>query len=163
MFLPDYHLQSLLQIDLDFLKKAGLRALVLDVDNTLTTHGNPVPAAGVLEWIGEMRAEGLPMLIVSNNSHERVEPFARLLGLEFVSRGAKPLPAGFRRAQERFGLPAAQIGAVGDQIFTDILGGNLAGLTTILVDPITPETGPFFRFKRGLEKPFIRRMNRQKK
>lgn len=143
-------------IDPAQLVSQGLRAVVLDVDNTLTTHDNPTPAPGVLQWLEKARAAGLELLILSNNSPERVRPFAALLGLDFEADGAKPLAGGYRRALRRLGVPAKQAATIGDQIFTDMLGGRLAGLHCIFVEPIEPERGWFFRLKRRLERPILR-------
>lgn len=103
----------------------------------------------------------MKLTILSNNSRERVEPFARKLGLDFVARACKPLPFGMTRAQRLFGLPKKQIAVIGDQIFTDIVGGNWKGMYTILVEPFTLEQGVFFRLKRKLERYPIRRYQKQ--
>ena len=155
LFKPTFALRSVLEITPASLKVRGIKALILDVDNTLTTHDNPVPADGVLEWIANMKKHKIKMLIVSNNSAERVIPFARQLKLRFVPNGAKPLTMGFHRAIRRLGLPKSQVCAVGDQIFTDILGANLAGIRSIFVSPIEMEKSRFFKVKRAIEKPLL--------
>ena len=158
IFRPTYALKKITDITPSALKKRGIKALVLDVDNTLTTHNNPAPAEGVPEWIEEMKSAGIKLIIVSNNNAERVTPFAEMLGLHFVPNGAKPLPVGFKRAAAELralGVPKNRIAAVGDQIFTDILGANLAGIRSIFVYPIEPETSLPFRFKRAVEKPLL--------
>lgn len=161
VFKPTFALRSVLEITPVSLKVHGIKALILDLDNTLTTHDNPVPADGVLEWIANMKKHGIKLLIVSNNRPERVVPFARALKLRFVPNGAKPLPIGFSRAIKKLGLEKSEICAVGDQIFTDILGANLAGIRSIFVYPIEPEKSRFFKVKRAVEKPFLpKRYNR---
>ncbi len=128
------------------------------MDNTLTTHNNPTPAEGVPGWIEEMKSAGIKLIIVSNNNTERVTPFAEMLGLHFVPNGAKPLPIGFKRAAAELraaGVPKNRIAAVGDQIFTDILGANLAGIRSIFVYPIEFETSLPFKLKRAAEKPLL--------
>ncbi len=157
LFTPDFIFQSVTRITPEFLRENGIRALVLDVDNTLTTHGSPTPGEGVLEWLDQMRRAGIPMTIVSNNSRTRVEPFAKMLGLSFVSRGCKPLTVGMSRACRRFGLPPQQVAIVGDQLFTDMVGGKLKGMKCILTAPIKVEDGPFFRLKRKLESRLMRK------
>lgn len=158
LFKPTFALRSVLEITPQALKKRGIKALILDLDNTLTTHNNPTPAEGVLDWISDMKKNGIKLLIVSNNNAERVTPFAEMLGLHFVPNGAKPLPVGFKRAAKELaaeGIPKNRIAAVGDQIFTDILGANLAGIRSVFVYPIEPETSLPFRFKRAVEKPLL--------
>ena len=144
-----------------FFEENGYRGVILDVDNTLTTHGNPVPAEGVTEWVKAVRETGVQMAILSNNTRERVEPFAKKLGLDFVSMACKPLSFGVTRACRRYGLQPSQMALIGDQIFTDILSGNLKGVCTILVEPYQLEKGWFFRLKRRLEQPVIRRFKRK--
>lgn len=158
MFHATVALRSVLQIQPGLLRQYGIRGLMLDLDNTLTTHDNPAPAEGVLSWIDVMRKAGIAMMIVSNNRPHRVEPFAVALGLPFVAEGAKPLPKGFRQAQKRMQLPFSQLAVVGDQIFTDILGANLCGVKSIYVRPIQYESTSFFKVKRWLERPFLPKM-----
>ncbi len=155
MFHATVALRSVLQIQPGLLRQYGIRGLMLDLDNTLTTHDNPAPAEGVLSWIGLMRQAGIAMMIVSNNRPHRVQPFAAALGLPVVAEGAKPLPRGFRLAQKRMQLPFSQLAVVGDQIFTDILGANLCGVKSIYVRPIQYENKGFLRVKRWLERPFL--------
>lgn len=162
IFYPTIDVRGVCDITLELLGRLGVRALILDVDNTLTTHDNPVPSQGVREWLAEMGQAGIPMMIVSNNHYERVKPFADLLGLPFVEDGRKPLPSwdetggpvhgGFSR-RNRCGRGPG---------FTDILGGNLFGAKTILVQPIELEDKPFFKCKRFLEKGVLRRYQRRK-
>ena len=144
-------------IDLDesFFESIGCKAVLLDVDNTMTTHDNPVPAEGVVEWLERMKLAGIRFVIVSNNNKERVMPFAKLIGVDFVSKGAKPLPKGYKRACERLKIKPCEAVAIGDQIFTDIIGGNLLGAYTVLTVPYKYEDTLFFKFKRLMEKPFI--------
>lgn len=155
IFKPTYALKKITDITPSALKKRGIKALILDVDNTLTTHNNPAPGSGVPQWIEEMKSAGIKLIIVSNNSAERVTPFAEMLGLHFVPNGAKPLPVGIAKAVRELGVPKNRIAAVGDQIFTDILGANLAGVRSVFVYPMEPETSLPFRFKRAVEKPLL--------
>ncbi|MCM1006919.1 MAG: YqeG family HAD IIIA-type phosphatase [Ruminococcus flavefaciens] len=137
------------------LKEFGINGLILDLDNTLTTHDNPVPADGILEWLECMKKNNIRLMIVSNNHPPRVKPFADMLGLDFVSEGRKPLTKGFREASQKMNLPKDQLAAVGDQIYTDVLGANLYGIKMLYVQPIEHEKTIFFKFKRKMEKPFL--------
>lgn len=154
LFRPTHAFRSVLNITPDFLKSEDIEALILDLDNTLTTHNNPHPAKGVPEWLELMKKSGIRLIIVSNNHAPRVTPFAEMLDLEFIPEGAKPIPIGFSKAVNHFGLPKKNVCAIGDQIFTDILGANLTGIKSIFVYPIEFETSTPFRFKRFMEKPF---------
>ncbi len=164
IFYPDFLVSKVIALTPQALHTMGISALLLDVDNTLTTHNNPHPYEGVTRWIGSLQQAGIALVIVSNNSPQRVAPFAQALGVPYVANGAKPLPKGYRQAVELLGMTLAkgQVAAVGDQIFTDIIGGNLLGITTIMVTEITPERGRFFRLKRWLERRIMtpKRMGR---
>lgn len=141
----------------ELLKSWGVKGLILDIDNTLTTHDNPVPDADVAAWLEQNRREGLKMIVLSNNKSSRVAPFAKILGLDFIAHGSKPLKKGYQRCSEALGIPCENLCMVGDQIFTDIWGARRAGCKAILVIPIQLEKMWFFRFKRFLERRVMRR------
>ncbi len=151
LFKPTFWLKSVLQINADFLEKNHVKALVLDMDNTLSMHGNPAAEEGVTEWLDEMRALGIKMRVVSNNTNKRVAPLAAMLGLEFTANGAKPLTFGITRAMKAMGAGREETLVVGDQIFTDVMAGNLKGVRTVLVEPFHLEKTWTFRLKRRLE------------
>lgn len=153
---PCHRFYRITDIPVSFFVQYNIGGLILDVDNTLTTHDNPRPAEGVLEWLDTMRAAGLEMVILSNNAPGRVKPFADMLGLDFEADGGKPLTRGIVRACRHMGTPPSRTALIGDQIFTDILGGNRAGVLTVFVDPIEPEGGWFFRLKRFGERFVLR-------
>jgi HAD superfamily phosphatase (TIGR01668 family) len=157
IFYPTAAVRRVTDITVELLKGIGVRALALDVDNTLTTHNNPIPDVKVMAWLAKMREAEISMIILSNNSKDRVLPFARQLRLDFVARGAKPLPFGYARTAKELGIPKGELAVVGDQIFTDVLGGNLYGAKSILVEPMYPEEGPLFRLKRRWEVGVLRR------
>ena len=151
LFKPTFWLKSVLQIDGEFLRKNGVTALVLDMDNTLSMHGNPAAEAGVDKWLDEMRRLGVKMRVVSNNTNKRVAPLAAKLGLEYTANGAKPFTAGVNRAVKAMGVKKSETLVVGDQIFTDVMAGNFAGIRTVLVEPFHLEKTWTFRLKRRLE------------
>lgn len=141
-----------MQIKPEDIKNSGAKAVLIDADNTLAFHDSQQPYPGVTGWIKNIIAAGIPMIIISNNSAERVRPFAESLGLPFIEKSAKPLPKGFRRACERLGVSPRETAVIGDQIFTDVVGGNLIGAKVFLTEPLGPETDGFIKFKRHLEK-----------
>ncbi len=155
LLLPDYSFHRIYEIPLSFFQEHAISALVLDVDNTLTTHNNPEPSQQVLIWLEQMKAAEILLTIVSNNRPERVRPFAELLQLDFVANGAKPFPKGILEAARRMATDPRHLAVIGDQLFTDIAGAHTAGATAILVEPMEPESMWFFKFKRALERPFL--------
>lgn len=152
LFKPQYRFQNVMQIKPEDIKNSGAKAVLIDADNTLAFHDSQQPYPGVTDWIKGIIAAGIPMIIISNNSAERVRPFAEKLGLPFIEKSAKPLPKGFRRACERLGVSPRETAVIGDQIFTDVVGGNLIGAKVFLTEPLGPETDGFIKFKRHLEK-----------
>jgi len=155
VFRIDIALKSVLDLTPEILQENNIKGLLMDLDNTLTTHDNPRPADGVVEWIDLMKRNGIKMIIVSNNHAERVRPFAELLGLDFVPEGKKPLANGFNRAQKLMDIPFENLAVVGDQIYTDVLGANLKRVKCIFVFPIEHEKKGFLAFKRKIEGPFL--------
>ncbi len=151
LFKPTFWLKNVMQIDEEFLRRNKVSALVLDMDNTLSMHGSPAAEKGVPEWLEEMRALGIKMRVVSNNTNKRVAPLAAKLGLEFTANGAKPLTFGVTRAIKAMGVSREETLVVGDQIFTDVMAGNLGRIRTVLVEPFYLENTWTFRLKRKLE------------
>ena len=158
----DYRFEKITDITAEDLKKAGAKLVLLDADNTLSLHGSQEPFSGVPEWIFEIKKSGFELIIISNNSRERIKPFAEKLGLPFVYKSAKPLPKGFKKAAEKFGIKPEETAVIGDQLFTDAYGGKHIGMRAIIVPPIKDKKTLFFRFKRALEKPIMKSYYREK-
>ena len=163
MIFPDLFLHSIFDITPELLIELNVKALILDVDNTLRTCGSLVPFAGVLGWVNSMKKAGVSLIIASNNFKSSVEPFAEKLGLECVFFSCKPLSFGLKKAARKLNVEKNQIAVVGDQIFTDVVGGNLTGFKTFLVEPFLQENGLNFKIKRWLEKHIIRLYRKNKK
>ncbi len=157
IFKPTFWLKNVLSIDKKFLSDNNIEALILDLDNTLSMHGNPAAEAGIPDWLLEMKALGVKMMVVSNNTNKRVSPLAEKLGLQFIANGAKPLTLGINKAVKRLGIDKKKIVVVGDQIFTDVMGGNFAGIRTILVEPFHMEKNVLFKIKRKAESIVFKR------
>ena len=154
---PDFLFKDVTRISPRFLREQGIRALVLDVDNTLTDHGSQKLDEDVAHWLRRMQANGIPMMLASNNTKGRVAPFAKKLGIPYTSFCCKPLPMWLMEAKRRWGLPKENIALVGDQVFTDLLAGPLYGAKVLLGRPLHEDIKPTVRFKRKLEKPLLMR------
>jgi HAD superfamily phosphatase (TIGR01668 family) len=163
IFYPTKTARGVMDITKEMLDGIGVTALILDVDNTLATHNNPNLDPKVREWLSNMRECGIGLVILSNNYKRRVRPFAEALKLPFSAFAAKPLPFGYARASRMLNTPKQNVAIVGDQIFTDVLGARLYGAKAILVEPLAPEGGPFFRFKRKIEAMILRRYREKMK
>ena len=155
VFTPKLLLKDVTNIDIMLLNKYNIKGLILDVDNTLTIHGSQEIDILVVNWLENMKMSNIQIMLVSNNSVERITPFAKKIELDFIAMGMKPFTFGFTKAKEKFNLPIENIAVVGDQIYTDILGGNIKGMFTILVEPFKMEDNNFFKLKRKFEKMHI--------
>lgn len=160
IYIPTLFKKSIFEITVEVLNKIEIKGIILDVDNTLTMHHCKEPYDGITDWLSKIKSSGFKVIIASNNTKKRVSEFAKLLDLDYVSMSCKPFPFGLKRAYKVLGTKPKQTVIIGDQLFTDILGGNFLGIKTILVDPFEPEKNVFFRVKRKLEKILI---NKHKK
>jgi HAD superfamily phosphatase (TIGR01668 family) len=156
---PHDVIDDILSITPEFLARRGLRGLLLDLDNTLVPYGSyeEAAAAGMFRWARELRDSGTGLYLLSNATGRRAAFWLERLGFSGVGLAGKPHPRAYRRALAELGLPAHQVGMVGDQLFTDVLGGNLSGMHTILVRPIINNSLPHTRLARQLERAVLRR------
>ena len=159
IFRPNIKLNKVTDISLEILSKYNIDSLILDVDNTLSTHHGQVLTDGLENWLTLMKENGIKLTVLSNSNSKRLEPFAQKIGLDYISLGLKPLPFGYLRALKRLKSNKKQTAIVGDQIFTDVMGGNFVGVNTILLTPIKPETSLRFRMKRKVEAFVIKKLN----
>lgn len=155
MFCPSFRFRRVTEISLDFLQRHGIRGLILDVDNTLAHDQAPEPAQGVLQWLLELKSAKIPVILISNNSNKRVAPFAKALGLPFHASALKPFKKGIGVGLRTLLLPKESVAIVGDQLFTDVLGGRFSGIRSILVDPLDEYEILLIKIKRGFEKALI--------
>lgn len=162
LFFPTIYRDRITDITVEDLKKWGIRGLLLDVDNTLTIYGSQELTPEIATWLKTMQEAGIALTVVSNALERRVAPFADKIGLRHIALSCKPSPIGFWRGIRRLGLSRRECAAVGDQVFTDILGANLGGITSILLKPIYLDNEkPFLRLRRRWEKPVRRRGEEQ--
>lgn len=125
-----------MDIRIDWLREKGFKGILLDLDNTIIRRDSYSFSREVLQYIEELRGQGFAVGIVSNSRSRRVKIIAAQLGLPAVERAGKPAAGAFRRGMKMLGTKPEETVLVGDQIFTDVLGGNIAGLYTILVTPL---------------------------
>lgn len=137
LFRPRAYFDRLAMLDLEELYRRGYRGLLFDVDNTITTWNSPDIAPEVLAWFEGLAAVGLKGCIISNNSAARLAPLAERLGIDFFPKAHKPLPFGYLKAAAGLGVSKRETLMIGDQLLTDILGANLAGIDSVLLEPIS--------------------------
>lgn len=160
IFKPGCFVNSVLEISPAMLKKNHIKAVLIDIDDTLTAHGSPIIEKEISDWINLMTASGIRLILVSNNFKKRVQKFAKKISLSFVYLSCKPLPIGFFGALRKAKVKKNEAMIVGDQIFTDILGANLFGMKSILVEPRSKSKTLSLKLKRLLEKPIRNRLTK---
>ena len=156
---PHLQLNSILELKIDRLRSLGLDGLLLDLDCTLKDYPDNGFRAEVIDWVQTLSSNGIILCILSNAKPRRIEPLARELDIPFVAKAFKPFPFGCHIALKKLRLNPQHTALVGDQLFSDILAGRLAGLFTILVRPTSPEEPLFTRLKRPVERQVLRWIN----
>lgn len=154
---PDDVIDHVTQITPEFLAARGLRGLLLDLDNTLVPYGSYDEVHDMIRWASELRQASIRLYLLSNATSRRAAFWLDKLGFAGVGMAGKPNPQAYRRAMNELQLPPTQVGMVGDQLFTDVLGGNLCGLHTVLVRPLMGNALPHTRAARTLERAVLRR------
>lgn len=157
IFFPNEIVDKIQDINLNRLSKKGIKGLILDIDNTLVPSFMKEANNDALDWIKKVKSNGFKLCIVSNATKRRVDKFNEKIELDAIYRASKPISRSFRKALKLLGLRACETAAVGDQIFTDIYGGNRLGIHTILVKPINKKESLFVRLKRFPERYILKR------
>ena len=153
-FLPAFLTPALTDLTPEFLLSKGIRLLMMDFDNTIVPYTTDVPTESMRRWLEKMNDSPVKIAIVSNSKNERLIHFCETYHLDYIMRAHKPRPTGLKQCMERFGFGPGQSAIVGDQIFTDTLAGNLAGVTPILVKAIDNHTF-WLKARHVLELPFV--------
>jgi uncharacterized protein len=152
IFIPDKILDSIYHLNLEELKKMGIDSLLLDIDNTLVPNFTKDPDDRLILWIEGVKNSGFKLCIVSNAKEERVKRFTKKLDINYIFSASKPLKQGFLKALDSINAVPSKTALLGDQIFTDVLGGQKLGIYTILVKPIDKNELLSIRLKRIPEK-----------
>ncbi len=156
LFRSDAVFRRITDIDFEYLRENNIDTLLLDVDNTLSTHHGTILVDGLVEWLEVIQGKGIQLIVVSNSKRWRIEPFAGRIGLPFVSLACKPLPFGYHKGIKKLGADKKRTAIIGDQIFTDVLGANLYGIKSLLVRPVKLENGWTFKVRRYFEKKMLK-------
>ena len=147
------HCTSIYALDLDFFNEYPIKALVIDRDNTLDSYEALSPSQEALDLVSEIQKRGIRVLVVSNNVKKIIEPYGEKLGVPCLASSQKFSGKRILAFLKENGLEVKDCIFVGDQIFTDIWGGNNAGILTLMVKPI--HFGTVFRLLRYVvETPF---------
>ena len=153
---PDVYVDSVFHIHLDKLKERGIKGLIIDIDNTLVGWDTKYASVKTKEWLLNLQKEGFQVCLVSNNTEDRVVTFNEELKLLAIHRATKPRLIPCKRAMEKMGTNVKNTAVIGDQIFTDVLGGNRMGLCTVLVVPIVSKEFWWTNFVRKVERQVLK-------
>ena len=159
-FTPTYMFGHYYEITPDFLQSIGVRALLIDIDNTLAPYEQPDPDDRIRGWFRELSEHGIVCALVSNNHAPRVERFNATLGLLAFPDSGKPKKKTLELAMKKLGVTHAETAMLGDQLLTDAYAGKHIGLRTLIVPPIRDKRTLFVRAKRRIERPYIRKYHK---
>ena len=159
--MPDYMFRTFNEITPEFLAGLGVKAILADIDNTLAPYEQPEPDERIKRWIASLADAGIGIAFVSNNDHERVELFNRTLGVPAYAKSGKPFKKNLVRAMNDLGGTLETTVMLGDQLLTDALAGHNLGVKCLIVPPIRDKKNAFFKFKRWLEKPVVKKFKRR--
>ena len=157
---PNAYISHVQNITIEFLMKNKIKALILDVDNTLIDIYQNL-SQEIIDWSNELQGQGIKMYILSNtNKEEKVKKVADKLQLPFEMFAKKPSKRGFLKIQKNLNIKPTNIAVVGDQLFTEVIGGNRCKMFTILVDPVSEKDYWYTAWKRPLENRLKKKMKK---
>ena len=159
--MPDYMFRTFDEVTPEFLSTLGIRAILADIDNTLAPYEQSEPDERIRGWIASLSAAGISIAFVSNNNARRVDLFNRTLGVPAYPKSGKPFKKNLRKAMNVLGGTKETTVMLGDQLLTDALAGHNLGVKCIIVPPIRDKKSRFFRFKRWLERPVVKRFKKR--
>lgn len=154
---PDYIFNTFDQVTPEFLSSIGIKALLIDIDNTLAPYEQDEPDERIINWFKALREAGIKAALISNNHPPRVELFNRTLGLPAYPDSGKPKSRSLIAAMKEMGVSKNETAGLGDQLLTDTLAVHNLDMISIIVPPIKDKTTLFFKFKRWLERPYIKK------
>jgi HAD superfamily phosphatase (TIGR01668 family) len=161
-FCPTAYYDSIYDIDFAELKKEGIVGLIIDLDNTLVARGSKETPNRLHEWLKKLEVEEFRVCIVSNNWASKVGVIAKKLNIPLVAQAGKPRRKAFKQGMRILGTNDTQTAVIGDQLFTDVLGGNRLGLVTILVVPIGTKELFYTKLLRHLERIILKKLQQKR-
>lgn len=159
MLRPEQYLDSIYDLPLETLYDEGVRGIILDLDNTLVAWNDPHPNEKLLDWLERLHQLKFRTCILSNNTTQRVQQFAEKAGVQALAHASKPRRGAYRQAMKLLRTQPNETIAVGDQLFTDVLGGNRCGIRTFLVRPVAQREFVGTQLVRNVERLILRQLN----
>lgn len=158
--IPDMMPEHFYDVTPEIVKGYGAKALICDIDNTLVTYDDPEPTEKVLEWIKDMNENGITVSFVSNNDWDRVKLFNKNLGFVAYAKSGKPGIKNLKAAVADLGIDKSEAVLLGDQLLTDCAAAKRFGIRAIIVPPIKDKTTLFFKTKRLIEVPYVKKFRK---
>lgn len=159
-FVPWAHAGSVYEVDPAFYVRLGVRYLLVDLDNTLDSYRTKIPSERAHALKDRLTAEGLELIIVSNNTGKRVRAYAGALGVSHLFAIGKPFARRLGKYLESRGIRKDEAMIVGDQLLTDVACANRAGIRSLLTDRIVREDQPVTWLNRLIERPIMRKLKK---
>lgn len=160
-FTPDYMFRAFDEVTPEFLHSIGINALLIDIDNTLAPYEQPDADERIINWVKTLSDAGIKAALISNNHPPRVERFNKKLGLIAYADCGKPKSRMLLVAMEQMGSTISDTAGLGDQILTDTAAAHNLGLPSIIVPPIKDKTNAFYKVKRAIERPFVKKYRKK--
>ena len=160
-FFPDIYQKSIYKINYDKLIDNGIKCLLFDLDNTCVPYVDKKPTKKLKDLFDKLKDKGFKIIIFSNSPRSRLEPFKKYLNVDCCPSAGKPRKNKFLKVLKEYKLDLSEIAIVGDQLVTDIYGGNKVGITTILVNPMSNIDMPLTKIYRYIEKKEINKMTKK--
>lgn len=157
-YVPDIYQKSIYSINYDKLMQRGIKCILFDLDNTLVGKTIKEPNQKLKELFNDLKDKGFKVIIFSNSPKSRVRPFKEKLEIDALASAKKPLRKSFQKVMDEYGYSVSEIAIVGDQLLTDILGGNTVGITTVLVNPISLKDFAWTKINRYFENKLLKKM-----
>lgn len=154
-FKANYYYKNIYDINYLKLKKAGIKYLIFDLDNTLGLITEKSCPKETVKLINKLKKD-FTVLIISNNTKKRLTPYLNELGIDGVWWSMKPLTRGLRKLLKKYNLQKEEMAIIGDQLVTDILAGNSYGISTVLVDPLGKKDLKITSLNRFIEERIIK-------
>ena len=159
-FYPDAYQKSIYTINYDKLKENGIKCLLFDLDNTCVPYIDRTPTKKLKNLFDKLSEQGFKVIIFSNSPKERLSPFKKELKVDCCAKAGKPRKKNFIKILDLYKYDLSEVAIIGDQLVTDIYGGNKVGITTILVNPMSNIDMPFTKIHRYIERKKINKMTK---
>ncbi len=157
-YIPDIYQKNIFSIDYMKLKEKGIQCLLFDLDNTLVPYSAKKPDDKIIELFSQLKELGFCVILFSNSGKKRLRPFKEELEIDCCASAKKPLTQNFYRILKEYRFKEDEVAIIGDQMMTDVLGGNRVGITTILVNPISLKESIFTKPNRMLERHMMKKL-----